>query len=79
MFPVKALQLEPRVPFTFASSPLSESLEQARTSIKRPPPVSDREHFLGLTVDDFPLFLNSCKRPLDAFSDPYFRCVNYVT
>ena len=43
------------------------------TPRKRPPPVSDRDHFLGLTVKHFPLFLTSCKRPLDAFSDPYFR------
>ena len=49
------------------------------TSIKRPPPVSDRDHFLGLTVNDFSLFLTSCKRPLDAFSDLYFRCVHYAT
>ena len=27
------------------------------TSSKRPPPVSDRDRFLGLTVNDFPLFL----------------------
>ena len=50
------------------------------TSSKRPPPVSDRDHFLGLTVNDFPLFLTSCKRPLDAFSDLYVRSgVHYVT
>ena len=49
------------------------------TPRKRPPPVSDRDHFLGLTVKHFPLFLTSCKRPLDAFSDPYFRCVHYFT
>ena len=67
------------MPFTFASSPLSESLEQARNFSKRPPPVSDREHFLDLTVDDFPLFLTSCKGPLDAFSDLFFRYVHYVT
>ena len=44
-----------------------------------PPPVSDRDQFLGLTVNDFPLFLTSCKRPLDAFSDLYVRCVHYAT
>ena len=48
-------------------------------SSKRPPPVSDRDHFLGLTVDGFPLLLTSCKRPLDAFSDLYVRCVDYAT
>ena len=26
------------------------------TSSKQPPPVSDRDHFLGLTVDDFTAF-----------------------
>ena len=41
--------------------------------------VSDRDHFLGLTINDFPLLLTSCKPPLDAFSDLYFRCVYYVT
>ena len=56
----------------------SQSLT-VRTSSKRPPPVSDRNHFLGLTVNDFPWFLTYCKRPLDAFSDLYFRCVHYVT
>ena len=35
-------------------------------------------HFLDLTVNDFLLFLTSFKRPFDAFSDLYFRCV-YVT
>ena len=49
------------------------------TSSKRLPPVGDRDHFLGLTVKHFLLFLSSCKRPLDAFSDPYFRCVHYFT
>ena len=49
------------------------------TSSKRAPPVSDRDHFLGLTVNDFPLFLTSCKRPLDTFSNLYVRCVHYAT
>ena len=49
------------------------------TSGKRASPVSDRDHFLGLTVNDFPLFLTSCEQPFDAFSDLYFRCVHYVT
>ena len=48
------------------------------TSSKRPPRVSDRDHFLSLTINDFPL-LTSCKRPLDSFSNLYFRCVHYVT
>ena len=29
-------------------------------------------------VNDFPLFLTSCKRPLHTFSGLYFRCVHYV-
>ena len=49
------------------------------TASKRPPSVSDRDHFLGLTVYDFPLFSASCKRPCDTFSDLYFCCVHYVT
>ena len=32
-----------------------------------------------MTVNDFPLFLTSGKRPLAAFSDLYFRCVHYIT
>ena len=35
--------------------------------------------FLGLTFNDFPLFVTSCKRPLDAFSDLFVRCVHYAT
>ena len=50
------------------------------TSSKRPPPVSNRNHFLGATVNDFPLFLTSSKQPLDAFFDlGYFCCVHSVT
>ena len=45
------------------------------TSSKRPPPVSDRGHFLGLTVNDCPLFLAPYKRPLDALSDLYILAV----
>ena len=37
-----------------------------------PPHISNREYFLGLTVNDFPLFF---KGSLDAFSDLY---VSYV-
>ena len=44
------------------------------TFSKQAPPVSDHDHFLGLTVNDFPLFLNSCKRPLDAFCDLHVCC-----
>ena len=46
---------------------------------KRPPPVSDRDHFLGPKVDDFLLFLTSGNRPPDAFADLYVRCVHYAT
>ena len=42
------------------------------------PLVNDRNYFLGLRVNDFPLFLTSFKRPLDVFSKPYFRCMHYV-
>ena len=36
------------------------------TSSRRPPPASDCDHrFLGLTVNDIPLFLTSCRRPLN--------------
>ena len=55
----------------------SQSL-RVGTSSKRPPPVSNCDHFLGLMVNDFPLFFTSCKRPLHAFSGLYFRCVHYV-
>ena len=46
---------------------------------KRPPLVSDHYHFLGLMVNDSSLFLTSCKRPLDVFSDLYVRGVRYAT
>lgn len=40
------------------------------TSRKRPAPVSDHVHFLGLTVFfNFLLFLTSCEQPLDLKSD----------
>ena len=42
-------------------------------------PVRDRDHFLGLKVNDFPLFLTSCKRRLDAFSDLCIRYVHYAS
>ena len=57
------------------------------TSSKRLPSVSDRDHFFGLTVNDFLLLLTSWKSPHDAFpdlkshngtimvlADLYFRC-----
>ena len=49
------------------------------TSSKTPPAVRDRDRFLGLTVNDIPLILTSCKRPLDAFYDLYVRCVHCAT
>ena len=49
------------------------------TSSKRPSPVSNRDHFLGVTIKDILLFLTSCKRPLDSFFDFYFRSEHYVT
>ena len=49
------------------------------TFSKRPPPVSDCDNFLGLIVNDFSLFLTSCKQPLHEFSDLYVRCVHYAT
>ena len=39
------------------------------------PHVSSSEYFLGLTVNDFPLFF---KRSLDAFSDLYVSCVSLM-
>ena len=35
--------------------------------------------FWAWKFNDFPLFLSSCKRPLDTFSDLYVRCVYYAT
>ena len=35
----------------------SQSKPYSWNRSKRPPPVSDRDHVLGLTVNDFPLFL----------------------
>ena len=36
--------------------------------------------FWAWKFNDFPLFLTSCKRPLDRFfSDLYVRCVHYAT
>ena len=55
----------------YEKSDLLKGGKYSRTSspVKALPPVSDLNHFLGLTVKDFPLFLTSCKRSLDAFSD----------
>ena len=47
----------------------------ATTSRKRLPPISDRQSRKPVKA----LFLTSYKRPLDAFSDLYFRSVHYVT
>ena len=47
----------------------SQSLT-VETPRKRPPPVSDHDHFLGLKVNDSLLFLS------DAFSDLYVRRVH---
>ena len=49
------------------------------TSSKTPPAVRDRDRIWGLTVNDIPLILTSCKRPLDAFYDLYVRCVHCAT
>ena len=62
--------------------PIQNNQSQSLTvgaSCKRPPPVSDRDLFLGLTGNDFLLFLTSGNRPLDASSDLYVPCVHYVT
>ena len=56
----------------------SQSLTVGASS-ERPPPVNDRDHFLGLTVNGYSLFLTSCERPLNSVFDLYFRCVHYVT
>ena len=42
------------------------------TSSKQPPPVSNHDHFSGLTVNNFSLFLTSCKQPLGAFLSSLF-------
>ena len=58
----------------------SQSLQwRVGTSCKQPTPASNCNHFLGLMVNDFPLFLTSCKRPLDTFSNLYVCCVHYAT
>ena len=56
-----------------------KALQLIGTSSKRPPPVSDRDHFLRLPVNNCPLFFTSCKRPLERFSDLYVCCVHYAT
>ena len=66
-----------RTPIQKTKNFTSQSLTVGASS-KRPPPVSDRDHFLGLTVNDFP-FIISGKRSLDAFCDLYVRCVHYAT
>lgn len=50
------------------------------TSRKRPAPVSDHVHFLGLTVFfNFLLFLTSCEQPLDLKSDVQVRCMYHAS
>ena len=86
-------EVKPPCVTTFRKQPPSISDRQSKTpkfpsqsltvgtsrKEKQPPPVSNRDHFLGLMVKDFPLFLTSCMRPLDAFSDLDFGCVHYET
>ena len=52
----------------------SQSLTVENPS-KRPPPVSDHDHFLGLKVTD--RFSIVFKPPIDAFCDLYVRCALY--
>ena len=54
----------------------SQSLTVENPS-KRPPPVSDHDHFLGLKVTD--RFSIVFKPPIDAFCDLYVRCVHCTT
>ena len=57
----------------------SHQSRTVETSRKRPPPVSNHEQISWLTVYISPLFLTSCKQPLDAWSDVYVHCVYYAT
>ena len=41
--------------------------------------LSDRATFWAWKFNDFLLFLSSCKRPLNAFSDLCVRCVHHAT
>ena len=57
----------------------------SQSALQLKPPVND--HLLIATVttfwawkfNDFPLFLTSSKRPLDAFSNLHVRCVRHAT
>ena len=46
----------------------SQSLTVGSPS-KRPPPVRDRDHFLGMTVNDFPLSLRNSPDKNDSNND----------
>ena len=72
--PLCATTSHKRTPIHKTKNFTSQSLTVG-TSSKRPPPVSDRDHFLGLTVNDFP-FIISGKRSRDAFPDLYVRCAH---
>ena len=51
-----------------------------RTLRKRPPLISDRNHFLAWRFYSFPLSSNSCKRPLDLWWGPLIvRSMYYGT
>ena len=72
MFCCKTITVQPPCATTSRKRPpIQNNQSQSLTvgaSSKRPPPVSDRDHFLGPTVNDFLLFLTSGNRPLDACS-----------
>ena len=61
------------------TSGIPRSFRLHRTETRATHAISDRDHFMGLTINDFPLFLTSCKRPLDSVFDLCFRCLHYVT
>ena len=54
-------------------------VSHSRTTSKQPPPVSDCGHVSGLTFQQFSFVFNLCKRPLDALSDLFIRCMYYAT
>ena len=54
-------------------------VSHSRTTSKRPPPVSDCGHVSGLTFQQFSFVFSLCKRPLDALSDLFIRCMYYAT
>ena len=57
--------------FMFASLFCLLFVIENMTYVITPTPSCDRDHFLGLMDNDFPLFLTSCKQPLDTFSGLY--------